>query len=232
MSRISLMIAYLVACFVLSVSTPATAQVTTVEIWVRSFIPNRHDTNPGYIRPVPNRPGQTMMSGPTPVNDCFLTDNRWFSSDPSASARIGARLVINTGATPTIVSASHPPSVSVEVDCEDGDEECRKPVDTSRSRVGPIARQGSTVRIKVHGEANNACFAASPDIHYDGEFIVDVAAGSIKFEGTIGQFPAFEAYARSGSGPVRTIFQLSPASGSTALSVPLSRTINTEPVRF
>ena len=233
---ISKLVTYLAAIWaaiVLSALQPIAAQTTSVEIWIRSFIPNRHDGQPGYVAPVPNRPGLTMIRGPIPgVSDCFLTDNRGFSSDPNASARLGARITLDVGSPPIISSAQHPPSISVEVDCEDGSEECRKPVDTSRARVGPISRQGNVVTLSVHGEANNACFAGSPDIHYEGVFIIDLAANTIRFKGTIGHFPSFEAYARANSGAIRTVFRETPLGNSTAVDVPKSRSIDSPSVAF
>lgn len=221
--------------FILCTLIPSVAMAETknIEIWIRSFIPNVHDSKPGYVRPVPKKPSLTMISGPIPtVSDCFLTDQRWFSSDVKASARIGARVIIAIGTPPKITFSEHLASESVEVDCEDGDEECRKAVDTSRSKVGPVTRQGNTVRLSVHGRANNACFAGSPDIHYKGDFIVDLTAGTVKFEGIIGEFPAFEAYGRADGATSRTILQESPANGSTAWDVPDSRELNTKPVKF
>jgi hypothetical protein len=218
-------------------STPAPpvdrSEIQTVEIWIRSFIPIRHEGNPGYTRPVPNKPIHTMIPDPSPIaTGCYLTDQRMFSDDPRALARVGTHVAIKIGAQPTITVAENPLSESVEVSCETGAERCRKPVDSSRSSTGPVTRQGNTVRLHVHGKANNACFRLSPDIHYEGYFIIDVAGRTIKFEGKIGRFPAFEAYGRANNGPIRKIFQELPMQGSTVWQVPLTRSVNTHAIKF
>jgi hypothetical protein len=208
-------------------------RIQTVEIWIRSFIPINHDSNPGYTLPVPTKPTQTMIRDPIPLfTGCYLTDQRRFSNDPNGSVRLGTHVAISAGAVSIITLSENPPSESVEVNCETGAERCRKRVDTSRSNAGPITQQGDILRLRVHGEANNACFTGSPDIHYDGEFIIDLAVGTIKFRGTIGRFPAFESYARVDKGPIRTIFQEPPVPGSTVLQVPLTRIVDTPDVKF
>jgi hypothetical protein len=54
-------------------------------IWIKSFIPNKHDTNPGFVIPVPHQPGKTMFKGP--LVSCYNTNNRVFFDDSSAEAK-------------------------------------------------------------------------------------------------------------------------------------------------
>ena len=213
------------------------ARAREIEIWIRAFIPNRHDSNRGYLQPVPGRPWQTMFKNPLPdrkdlIRRCSRTDDRTFSSDKDASARIGGRATVRLDWPTVPIGEIHPPSQSVEVDCETGAETCRENVDTSRSKFGPVIAQGDIVRLMVHGEAAHACFLVAPDIHYDGEFIIDLAANTVRFAGKIGRFPAFEAYFQIDRGPVRAIFQQLPVPGSDVRSVPLPRWLHTDPVEF
>jgi len=216
-----------------SSSTADGAAIQTIELWLRSFIPINHEGNPGYMLPVPGNPAHTMIRDPSPVSiSCYLTDQRGFSDEPSASARLGTHIVVKIGAQATITASDNPPSESVELSCETGMERCRKQVDTSRSNSGPVVKNGDMVRVHVHGQANNACFRLSPNIHYDGDFIIDLSGRSIRFEGIIGEFPAFEAYARASGGPIRRIFREPPVARSTVWSVPLSRRVETPSVKF
>lgn len=57
----------------------------TLKIWISSFIPK---DIAGYTMAVPGQAGRSMIPGPTPLSDCFHTDQRGFSSDPNASARM------------------------------------------------------------------------------------------------------------------------------------------------
>jgi len=227
-----LKVAMSLSCVLLMVATaivPSRAQ--DAEFWIRSFIPDKHDSNAGYVVPVPKQPDRTMVRGPIGgISDCFLTDQRMFDSAPDASSRIASHFVISLSKQ-KIRASDHPATFSTEVDCEDGGEECHKQVDSSRSRIGPARKEGNIIIVSIHGEANNACSTNSPDIHYDGVFRIDLAAKTISFKGTLGEFPAFEAYA-SINGEALTIFTMEPAFGSSALDVPFGRDIASTPVNY
>jgi hypothetical protein len=208
-------------------------KIKTIDIWIRSFIPIIHEGNPGYTLPLPTNPAHTMIRDPNWFStSCYLTDQRQFSDDPEASVRMGSHVVIKTGELATVVVSDKSSSQSVEISCETGAERCRKPVDMSRTTFGLINQEGDALRLRVHGEANNACFRGAPSIQYDGEFVVDLTEGTIKFDGTVGKFPAFEAYARANDGTIQKIFQEPPVPRSTVLWIPLSRFVNSPAVKF
>lgn len=61
--------------------------IHSVKFWINAFIPR--DVS-GYTKPVPGGPhrGKTMIPGPNPVSDCYLTDQRDFSNDIHAKSRM------------------------------------------------------------------------------------------------------------------------------------------------
>jgi hypothetical protein len=71
----------------------------------------------------------------------------------------------------------------------------------------------------VDGRAAYPFITAAPDVNYGGHFTYNVATKKIRFQGSIGVFPSFEAYAQLGNGPVKTIFQANPGAGTTIMSL-------------
>src|SRR5829696_7973090 len=71
---------------------PSFAAVKGVKIWINAFIP--HDV-PGLTKPYPKDPKMSMLPGPTDFNDCFLTDQRSFSSDPRAKSRMHSEVELD-----------------------------------------------------------------------------------------------------------------------------------------
>jgi hypothetical protein len=61
-----------------------------VLIWIKAFIPINV---PGYTQPAPGWGGVTMINDPW-VPGCWLTDNRMFSNDAAASARMTSMLAV------------------------------------------------------------------------------------------------------------------------------------------
>jgi hypothetical protein len=189
----------------------------SVKIWLNAFIPG---DIPGLTNIVPgsgSHAGKTMIPGPTPVNDCFLTDQRSFSANPSASSRMHSEIEIDL-TVPRIVSEFHRCDPTIEVDCEDGDEECNSSANTGRMKFLNF-RSTSIVAVDIVGAANNPCFTGSPDIDYEGtiEITIDPSTQivSVAFSGRIEPFPAFEMYATLNGGSSMPIFRESPVPGAT-----------------
>jgi hypothetical protein len=182
-----------------------------LRLWVSAFIPGAWDP---LTSPVPDSSGRTMVHGPVPgVSDCFLTDQRDFSADPAASSRVHSEIVLDlsTGLTD---SESHRCDDTVEVDCEDGDEEGRANGDTSRcSFAGPAPDPAGRYQLDLRMAANNPLFTGSPDIDVTGTFVVDAAARTVSFSGKIDEFPAYEGYVALDDQPPVTLFQRLPDAG-------------------
>ena len=143
-----------------------------LRIWINAFIPK---DIPGLTITVPAglHAGKTMINGPTHlIHDCFLTDQRSFNNDPSASCRMHSMAVINLGGL-SLKSELHRCDETIEIDCEDGDEECNSSSSTSRIRIEDF--KGVTVKelninsveFRFLGEASNPCFKGAPDIDWD-----------------------------------------------------------------
>ena len=190
---------------------PVVDDARTVKVWINAFIP-RHV--PGKTEDVAGGDGRTMLRGPVPgVSDCFLTDGRDFSSDIDASSRMHSEIEIDLSG-PSEVFQWHRCHATVEVDCEDGTEECRQEADTSDMTFRDLrGAPDSLIHIDLRGAANNPCFTGSPDIDYTGTVTIDTRARTVAFAGMIDAFPAFEMYASIDGGPALTLFRTLPIPG-------------------
>lgn len=180
---------------------PTLAADREIRLWVNAFIPK---TIKGLTRVVPagTHKGKTMISGPTLVNDCFLTDQRTFSDDSKACSRLHGEVIVSINSDGKYVIKSHSVRCdeTIEVDCEDGDEECKKSAKTDRLKLTLDAKKSTvdTIVISVSMAANNPCFTPSPDIDIAGEFRVDLKNRTAAFDGKVEPFPAFEGYVTFG----------------------------------
>jgi hypothetical protein len=171
----------------------------------------------GLTIPVPRNPGKTMVKGPLPTSDCFLTDNRTFSPQIDASSRMHSEIEISIsggstsgGTAAQITRQQHRSDKTTEIDCEDGDIEGTAHGNTSRMRFSNLRSTGSKFQVSIEGAANHPLVTDSPDIDYKGEFIVDLASRTITFDGYVDEFPAFEAYASINNGSAIQIFLILP----------------------
>ncbi|MBI2740132.1 MAG: hypothetical protein HYX38_26750 [Rhodospirillales bacterium] len=186
-----------------------------LKIWIASFIPQNIA---GLTTPVPNGGGKTMIPGPTPVSDCFHTDQRSFSDSPDRSSRMRSIVEINP-ANMTLASQNHHCDHTVECDCEDGDVECDKLPDSSKLKVENFTSSGSKCSFSLTGGAGNPCAGAlAPLIEWlvrvsvekqGASVVVKLADGSL-----VEPFPAFEMYA-SLNGTTKKLFQRPPDPGAT-----------------
>ena len=184
-----------------------------LKIWICSFIPK---DIAGYTSVVPNGDGKTMISGPLPTSDCFLTDQRTFMNSPTASSRTRSTVEIDT-TTMTLNMQNHHCDNTVEVDCEDGDEECNETPDSSKLKITGFTSSGSKCSFVFEGGAGNPCVGpVAPDIDWLVNVTVEKQGGSVSVELGAGSlvFPAFEMYA-SLNGATKQIFQRSPDPGAT-----------------
>ena len=197
--------------------------IRTVKVWINAFIPQNIL---GYTRQVPAgvHTGKTMIPGPNPLSDCYLTDQRGFSNQIHAKSRMHSEVKIDfTGSLPTLTQW-HNCDLTTELDCEDGDVESTRTGSTSRMsfRLLPTNKPRLAI-IAVKCAASNPCAPTSRlfgDIDYNGTLTIDHASRSVKFDGKIDQFPAFEAYATINDGAGVALFQESPPAGNTVMNLP------------
>jgi Domain of unknown function (DUF4157) len=191
------------------------SEIKPVKIWLNAFIPGEIS---GLTREVTNGPykGKSVIPGPIPgSSDCFLTDNRSFSNDIAASARMHSEVRIDFAREfPSSVKEFHDTGRTHELDCEDGSVECNSQASkagmkiTRKEKLGPLA-----IDLYITGAAHNPCFTGSPDIDYDGLIRVDAGLKYVSFVGRIDDFPAFEMYATIEGGESKALFQLAPKEG-------------------
>ncbi|MGZ3183109.1 MAG: S8 family serine peptidase [Telluria sp.] len=202
-----------------------------LSIWINAFIPR--DVT-GYTFTVPAGPhaGKTAIPCPavaTPVNPTcpwrgYLTDQRGFDNDPSASVRMRSRIDIAL-TPPAQAGAAHVTSGTTEIDKSDGRVTCRQPADMTRCsftnfRVTPQMFPPGSFEITVdyRGAASDPCVNLAADIDYNGQIRVLCVPASnlvlVTVAGFVDSFPAFEMYAKLGSS-TQTLFRLAPPAGNT-----------------
>ena len=188
-------------------------ELHSIQVWVNAFIPGSYG---GNIDGSGAAAGHRLLPGPTSwFHDCFLTDDRDFSSDITASSRMHSEFRMELPSM--VLTPRHVCGTTVEHDCEDGDVECTDTASTSRmSWDGPM-RAGDTIWANVAGAANNPCFTGSPDIDYVGAVFVDLATKTITFEGKVNGFPAYEAYVVVNDGSPQELFTHGPSGDPTSL---------------
>jgi hypothetical protein len=194
-----------------------------VKIWINAFIPHDLYESDGvtpYTRPYPKDSNMTMFEGPTSANDCFLTDQRSFSSDPLAKSRMHSEVTVELGKNPKIVGQQkHKCSPTTEVDCEDGDVECTKSGSVTGDKFYNLKKvQENIFRLNYEAAASNPCFRGSPKINIEEGKITfqlseEADTVAVSFNGLIEPFPAFEMYAAPEGGSPQALFQVLPKSG-------------------
>jgi len=212
--------------------SPLSGQSVRVHLWVKAFIPMTHPTNPGYVKPVPGAPGKLMIPGPTPVDQCFFTDHREFSSDRYASARVTTEFFLvtngNSATTEVAVPAPHihTAGISTKVNCSTGSVIDQKLGVFSRLHsIGSSAPEDSIGKPAVAGTQVQVIFSVatvnpfappgvSPAIDYSIDYTYDTSSKKLTFAANLGDFPAYEAYAQLGNGPVITVFRASPVANT------------------
>ena len=200
---------------------------TKVRVWLNAFIPRDID---GITVPVPPGAyaGKTMIHGPIPgISDCFLTDNRDFDSDINASARMHSEIIIDFSdpLNPIIISQIQKCNNTIEIDWEDGDEECVRSADSSRMEFRNLhfaSLKGGVIgsSFEIVLVAGNPCVTGAPDIDYKGTIIVNPSLRQVCFNGFIDSFPAFEMYAAFDEESAKPIFQATVPEDNTTWNLP------------
>lgn len=196
------------------------ASATELKIWVKAFIPSEHPTNADYVIPRPGHPGEFMIPDPIEAGVCFATDNRMFSSDPTASARMTSAITLNFSDGNLSQAPKHETGETRILWCADGlEKEPPKSAPTRRMFWGTPARADGHVQVTLEANANNPHVIGSPSIYYAGDFIYSTSERKLRYRLTIGRFPAFEAYAQLDGGAIVTVFDRNPAEGSDVWSL-------------
>jgi hypothetical protein len=192
---------------------PVTAHAEKIALWVKAFIPTN---GPAAIANVPNHPGQTMLNG-LGVG-CFLTDQRGFSINRAAEARMTSTIIFTlTGTGISSVTQVHQTGVTQKVNCGSGATAglCRAQAENRGMEFKNIQFDAAQkiASMTLEGAASNPCFEwagpnPAPNIHYKVLLSFDTTNKTWGLTAIAGQFPAFEGYIQVEGGPVKTLFQL------------------------
>jgi hypothetical protein len=165
-----------------------------VMVWIKALIPQNV---PGLTKPVPGAPGLTMVDAPG-IPGCYLTDNRGFSPDVDASARmtsVGIFDLWNLSLSDTEYCDN-----TVRLDCTTGAIVCNTAASSSRMGfVNATGQSGVGVQANIVAASANPCtFGAGiiGDIDYNGLIAINTVARQVLFNGSVEPFPAFEIYAK------------------------------------
>jgi hypothetical protein len=196
----------------------------SVTFWLNAFIPNSvcEVKKDMFVLAIPIN----ITGAPIPTIRFFAGDQREFSNDISASARMHAAVRIEglSSDNPTIASEQNICGESIEVD-DAGNELQRATAKTDRMKFlnlrgsqttdpegGVVDDVAGSVQIDLIGSANLPLLTGAPDIDYSGTLLIDRAEGNIVFKGAVSGFPAFEIYFQANDGDTVTLGQLSPIS--------------------
>ena len=199
--------------------------IRSVKVWINAFIPqNIH----GYTQRVPAgiHTGKTMIPGPNPLSDCYLTDQRDFSNQIHAKSRMHSEVKVDFSGSQPIITQWHNCDQTTELDCEDGAVEstAKGSISGMSFKLLPNSTPQRAI-VSFNCSASNPCAPTSSlfgKIDYNGTLTIDHAARSVKFDGKIDQFPAFEAYATINDGAGITLFREPPPAGNTVMNLPLN----------
>ncbi|MER6014961.1 hypothetical protein [Streptomyces bluensis] len=163
-------------------------------VWVKAFIPA---SVPGYTKPVPGSPGITMVDDPL-VTGCYVTDNRVFSPDSDAVARMTSLALVDLWNME--LSEAHWCDYTIRVDCDSGKSGCRQQANVSRMHfVNFRGVSGQYALVDLVAAAANPCNALAQyfgELDYNGTFSINTQGSGVSFNGMVEPFPSFEIYAK------------------------------------
>jgi sulfur transfer complex TusBCD TusB component (DsrH family) len=201
-----------------------------IKIWLKAFIPIDSEGS----APVPGDSSKTMLlTGP--VDRCFLTDERRFSEDIDAKARMHSEIEIDLRAR-TLLNELHKCYETTEIDCHTSEVKCVDYADSSHMSWSnfQVSPEGA-ISVDLSGSTHNPCMKmagvdVSPNLDYNGTLTIVLLDNgvSVAFKGNIETYPAFEMYAVVDGGAPQIIFQedIVPGANLISLTGPPRRTIS------
>ena len=214
-----------------------------VEVSIRAFIPRYA---PGALVTIKKGPyaGQTAVELPLPAlvfsprrwgdpKVAYVGDNREFSLDRKASARMVSRFKLDVSRGELTEPPTHGSMETVEVELETGRVRQRDYSSTERRKWEPLRETRAsrpehriwTIDIEAKGSDPLVWTAHFAPIEMNGRFTIERASGKggrgrivVSFEGKTSYFPAFESVARVNGIP-RFVFKKPVEPGRTALDL-------------
>jgi peptidoglycan hydrolase-like protein with peptidoglycan-binding domain len=212
--------------------TMAALDADIVTFWINAFIPDPSLTP--FVVPAPGAAtGKSMIvilantpPWPIPVDRYFLGDNRGFSDDVFAPARIHSLVEITNldTDTPQLNAVDNRCGESIEIN---GDGNVIQTATAPADRIRFLNLRGNTsidpnggvvvdnpsprfVQLDYEAAANLPLLAGSPDIDMVGVLGIDRDNNTFRVRGAVDGFPCFEAYVSFNFGPPIQLFQLLP----------------------
>jgi hypothetical protein len=148
-----------------------------------------------------------------------------FGDSVDASSRAATELVLTISASTVTVEKAdgreiHRTGTTHKVNCQTGaDLVPPQNASISNMHIGTPAIADGIVQISVDGRANNPLITPSPDIKYSGSITYNTRTNKLRFQGSTGVFPAYEAYAQLNGGPIAKLFQSSPGPNTTVCNL-------------
>lgn len=194
--------------------------ISRIHLWISAFIPRDIEALTSGVAAGPHR-GKTKID--SPIGPWwYLTDQRGFSDDPGASARMHHAIVLRIAGPALAVSIDRESprcDPTVELEKPGGSVTCSRAAPANRFRTASLRVTGLTATFRALAEASNPCFRGAPDIDWNLGLTFTFAAGlgsvTVSVDGVVEPFPAFEMHARADDGPVRTVFRIPPTPGAT-----------------
>jgi hypothetical protein len=191
--------------------------MNSITMWLNAFIPSSACITKGDLF--------VVAGPPIPQPRFFSGDQREFSDDREAGARMHSEVRIEGLATetPNIAARINRCGESQEID-DDGNVIASATANADRMFFtnlrgsqsvdpdggGVVDGVAGSIQIDVVGSAGMPLIAVAPDIDYSGTFTIDRAEGNVLFRGAVSQFPAFEIYFSVNDGAPVTLAQLAP----------------------
>ena len=210
--------------------TTASHTIRTVKLWIKAFIPSNYER----AIPVPGagaHAGKTMINDVWVLNRWFLTDQRLFSNDIHADARMHSEIEIDVAKGRETYQFHHCYD-TIEVDGDKGFEKCRAQGDTSNMRFYDFEASSDLMRynFKLDAGSKNPCIKigainVAPALDYFGTINIQVmdddpTKAIVVFTGKVEKYPAFEMYASANNGDGQSVFQIDVAPRASIGSLP------------
>lgn len=218
-----------------------------LRVVMHSFIPSSYPASEKEILPLPGTNKKMILADfpifspdlPVLGKQCFGTDDRLFSNDPNASARVTADFVVDVSPSPKIetdVAKRFRSGTTRKIACTTGTVLATKNASVSSCVLGAPAYADGKLQVYVSCKASDPLVPLvpekfTPDLHFGGVFTFDSASKSISFKGDVGAFPSYEAYASLNGSPLTKVFAVAPEKGAGGQSlIDLWQHVNTKTI--
>lgn len=202
-------------------------RIQNIRLWLKAFVPG--DLEGAVPVPAGIHQGKTMFPSPGPIEAWFLTDQRGFSDNPDAHARMHSEIELDL-MNFRLVRQLHKCDPTIQVDHKTGAEQCCETAESSDMFFSDLQfiQHAKQVITHLHGSAKNACLklgsiAVSPNLDYELDIILSLGESAqqavVHVKGQIEVYPAFEMYATINGGAASRIFQAPVARNQTPISL-------------